>query len=137
MNGKDYTDTKETDVVDPLGHKYGEPTFKWSDDHKTCTATFTCENDNSHVETVDCTITPETTKAVTCEEDGEIVYTASCEFGGKTYTNPETYKEVVKSSGHQYKDPVYTWSTDDEGNKVCVAAFTCSICGKTENVLVQ
>ena len=32
---------KETDVVDPLGHKYGEPTFKWSDDHKTCTATFT------------------------------------------------------------------------------------------------
>ena len=49
MNGKDYTDTKETDVVDPLGHKYGEPTFKWSDDHKTCTATFTCENDNSHV----------------------------------------------------------------------------------------
>ena len=134
MNGKDYTDTKETDVVDPLGHKYGEPTFKWSDDHKTCTATFTCENDNSHVETVDCTITPETTKAVTCEEDGEIVYTASCEFGGKTYTNPETYKEVVKSSGHQYKDPVYTWSTDDEGNKVCVAAFTCSICGKTENV---
>lgn len=134
MNGKDYTDTKETDVVDPLGHKYGEPTFKWSDDHKTCTAIFTCENDNSHVETVDCTITPETTKAVTCEEDGEIVYTASCEFGGKTYTNPETYKEVVKSSGHQYKDPVYTWSTDDEGNKVCVAAFTCSICGKTENV---
>ncbi len=37
MNGKDYTDTKETDVVDPLGHKYGEPTFKWSDDHKTYT----------------------------------------------------------------------------------------------------
>lgn len=133
IDGKEYKASKKV-TVEAGKHTYGEPTFKWSDDHKTCTATFTCENDNSHVETVDCTITPETTKAVTCEEDGEIVYTASCEFGGKTYTNPETYKEVVKSSGHQYKDPVYTWSTDDEGNKVCVAAFTCSICGKTENV---
>lgn len=133
IDGKEYKASKKV-TVEAGKHTYGEPTFKWSDDHKTCTATFTCENDNSHVETVDCTITPETTKAVTCEEDGEIVYTASCEFGGKTYTNPETYKEVVKSSGHQYKDPVYTWSTDDEGNKVCVAAFTCNICGKTENV---
>ena len=134
VNGKDVTDTKETEVVNALGHNYGEPTFKWSDDHKTCTATFTCKNDATHVENVDCTITPETTKAVTCTEDGEIVYTASCEFEGKTYTNPETYKEVVKSSGHQYKDPVYTWSTADDGSKVCVARFTCSICKDNQDV---
>lgn len=54
------------------------------------------------MEDVDCTITPETTKAVTCEEDGEIVYTASCEFEGKTYTNSDTYKEAVKATGHKY-----------------------------------
>lgn len=88
---KEYSETKDTDEIAALGHAYGEPTFKWSDDHKTCTATFTCKNDAKHVEDVDCTITPETTKAVTCEEDGEIVYTASCEFEGKTYTNSDTY----------------------------------------------
>ena len=116
MNGKDYTDTKETDVVDPLGHKYGEPTFKWSDDHKTCTATFTCENDNSHVETVDCTITPETTKAVTCEEDGSIKYTATISFNDQTYTTSKI--ETVQKTGHKY---------DDNG--------VCTVCGHKKPVI--
>ena len=134
---KEYSETKDTDEIAALGHAYGEPTFKWSDDHKTCTATFTCKNDAKHVEDVDCTITPETTKAVTCEEDGEIVYTASCEFEGKTYTNSDTYKEAVKATGHKYGKPSYSWSKDDKGNMICAATFTCEKCKKVEIVPVK
>src|SRR5699024_9391221 len=31
-------------VIPAIGHDYGEPVFRWSDDGKTCTATFTCGN---------------------------------------------------------------------------------------------
>ena len=137
VGGKEYSETKDTDEIAALGHAYGEPTFKWSDDHKTCTATFTCKNDAKHVKDVDCTITPETTKAVTCEEDGEIVYTASCEFEGKTYTNSDTYKEAVKATGHKYGKPSYSWSKDDKGNVICAATFTCEKCKKEEIVPVK
>lgn len=137
VGGKEYSETKDTDEIAALGHAYGEPTFKWSDDHKTCTATFTCKNDAKHVKDVDCTITPETTKAVTCEEDGEIVYTASCEFESKTYTNSDTYKEVVKATGHKYGKPSYSWSKDDKGNMICAATFTCEKCKKEEIVPVK
>ncbi len=42
----DYTTYTE---IAALGHKYGEPTLSWSEDGKTCTFTFTCQNDPSHV----------------------------------------------------------------------------------------
>lgn len=137
LNGKTYTATKETDKVDATGHKYGEPTFKWSEDGKTCTATFTCENDATHVENVDCKVTVESTKPVTCEEDGENVYVASCEFEGKTYTNSEKYTETIKATGHQYGEPTYTWSQDEEGNMICVASFKCTKCDDEQLVAAK
>ena len=124
-SAKEYTDTK-TEEIKALGHNYGEPEFKWADDNKTCEATFTCKNDEKHVQTETCKVSQETTKAVTCTEDGENVYTATCEFNGKTYTNEK--KETVKASGHDYGEPTYQWSTDDDGNKICVATFKCTKC---------
>lgn len=115
IDGKEYKASKKV-TVEAGKHTYGEPTFKWSDDNKTCTATFTCENDNSHVETVDCTITPETTKAVTCEEDGSIKYTATISFNDQTYTTSKI--ETVQKTGHKY---------DDNG--------VCTVCGHKKPVI--
>ena len=42
----DYTTYTE---IPALGHNYGEPTLSWSEDGNTCTLTFTCQNDPSHV----------------------------------------------------------------------------------------
>ena len=42
----DYTTYTE---IAALGHKYGEPALSWSEDGNTCTLTFTCQNDPSHV----------------------------------------------------------------------------------------
>ena len=118
FNGETYTDTKEVEGT-VLGHKYGKPEWKWSDDKKSATATFTCENDKSHVEKLEATVTSNTT-AAKCEEDGATVYTATVSFDGQDYT--DTQKDVIKATGHKYGKPEWKW-TDD--NKTATATFTC------------
>ena len=118
LNGETYTDTKEVEGT-VLGHKYGKPEWKWSDDKKSATATFTCENDKSHVEKLEATVTSNTT-AAKCEEDGATVYTATVSFDGQDYT--DTQKDVIKATGHKYGKPEWKW-TDD--NKTATATFTC------------
>ena len=118
LNGETYTDTKEVEGT-ALGHKYGKPEWKWSDDKKSATATFTCENDKSHVEKLEATVTSNTT-AAKCEEDGATVYTATVSFDGQDYT--DTQKDVIKATGHKYGDPTWIWADD---NKTVTATFIC------------
>ncbi len=81
----------ETRAIEATGHAWGEPTFTWSEDNSTLTATIVCANDETHVETAVSESTSETVDP-TYSEEGKITYTATVELGGKTYT--ET-KEVV------------------------------------------
>ena len=134
VNGKDYTETKDTDETEATGHKYGESTFNWDGTSK-CTATFTCENNKEHVETVECTVKSENTKAVTCTEDGEITYTASCEFEGKPYTGSKT--EVVKATGHKYGEPTYSDLQGEDGSKFILATFKCENAGCTDAQILK
>ena len=90
-------ETKEVAIA-KLGHKYGEPV--WSDweekDGKwTTTATFTCANDATHVQTPEVKIDSETVEKATYTKEGKVVYTASVTSpDGKKVVNPTT-KEVV------------------------------------------
>ena len=121
FGGKDYTDNQKVEIA-ALVHKYGEPTWKWSDDHKTATATFKCERGDD-TQTVDATVTPETT-AATCEADGKTVYTAKVSFNGKDYT--ETYTETLKALGHKYGAPVWNWTKGENNTYTATATFTCA-----------
>lgn len=90
-------ETKEVAIA-KLGHKYGEPV--WSDweekDGKwTTTATFTCANDATHVQTPEVKVDSETVEKATYTKEGKVVYTASVTSpDGKKVVNPTT-KEVV------------------------------------------
>ena len=117
FEGEEYTDTK-TEVIPATGHAYGEPVWKWNDDFK-ATATFTCGNDTSHVETVNAAVTNEVTTAATCEADGVRTYTAKVTFEGKEYTDTKT--EVIPATGHAYGAPVWKWNDDFTAS----ATFTC------------
>ena len=114
---KEYTDTK-TEVIPATGHAYGEPVWKWNDDF-TASATFTCGNDTSHVETVNATVTNEVTTEATCEVDGVRTYTAKVTFEGKEYTDTKT--ETLPATGHAYGEPVWKWNDDFTAS----ATFTC------------
>ena len=119
---KEYTDTK-TEVIPATGHAYGEPVWKWNDDF-TASATFTCGNDASHVETVNATVTNEVTTEATCESTGVRTYTAKVTFEDKEYTDTKT--EVIPATSHDTelvgaKDATCTEDgyTGDEVCKVC------------------
>ena len=125
FEGEEYTDTK-TEVIPATGHAYGAPVWKWNDDFK-ATATFTCGNDTSHVETVNAAVTNEVTTAATCEADGVRTYTAKVTFEGEDHTDTKT--EVIPATSHDTelvgaKDATCT-EDGYTGNEVC------KVCGVT------
>ena len=110
--------TLEKLVIPATGHAYGTPVWKWNDDFA-ASATFTCGNDTSHVETVNAVVTNEVTTAATCKADGVRTYTAKVTFEGKEYTDTKT--ETIAATGHAYGTPVWKWTDGFEAT----ATFTC------------
>ena len=115
--------TLEKLTIPATGHAYGAPVWKWNDDF-TASATFTCGNDASHVETVNAAVTNEVTTAATCETTGVRTYTAKVTFEDKEYTDTKT--EVIPATSHDTelvgaKDATCTEDgyTGDEVCKVC------------------
>ena len=115
--------TLEKLAIPATGHAYGAPVWKWNDDF-TASATFTCGNDASHVETVNAAVTNEVTTEATCEADGVRTYTAKVTFEGEEYTDTKT--ETLPATGHDTelvgaKDATCTEDgyTGDEVCKVC------------------
>lgn len=113
IDGKEYKASKKV-TVEAGKHTYGEPTFKWSDDNKTCKATFKCTVCGTE-HTEDCTVTSKIV-AATCTEDGSIKYTATISFNDQTYTTSKI--ETVQKTGHKY---------DDNG--------VCTVCGHKKPVI--
>ena len=90
------TQTKTVEDIDALGHIWGEPVWEWAEDYTSATATFTCNNNASHVEVVTAEITSEQTES-------SVTYTATAEHDGKTYYD-------VKTATRSY---TVTWQYDD------------------------
>ncbi|MBQ1342279.1 MAG: Ig-like domain-containing protein, partial [Erysipelotrichaceae bacterium] len=105
-----------------LGHDWNEPTYTWSADKSTVTATRTCKNgDHPETETVN------TTKQVidpTCKEDGQIIYTA-------VFTNP-AFKTQTKTEKGEISTGHNLDGTTVEENRV---EPTCSEDGGYDLVL--
>ncbi|MBR6222679.1 MAG: hypothetical protein IKQ71_04515 [Lachnospiraceae bacterium] len=69
---------KEGSAIDPLGHEYSEPTYTWSGDGKTCTATLACTRmDCPNKITEEGTITSAVTTQPTSDKKGITTYTAT------------------------------------------------------------
>ncbi len=77
-DGLPHSDVKEI-VLPALGHEWNAPSFDWDLEGKSVSATFVCDRDSSHTETVDGTF------GVT-ETAEEYIYSASVVFDGETYT---------------------------------------------------
>ena len=120
-DGKDYTDTKEVEVP-ALGHKY-KGAIKWSEDFKSATAEFTCEN-CTDVQTVEANVAAKTDDA-TCTTGGKVTYTAKAELkdkDGKVLATATESKTVdVQALGHEYESK-FDWAEDASSAK---ATLTC------------
>lgn len=96
------TQTRVLADIPATGHSYGKPVWSWSEDGKTCTATFTCQNDSSHVEQPEVDVTSEVTVPATCTDDGTTTYTATVEFNGQIYTATKDVADIP-ATGHRYE----------------------------------
>ena len=129
-DGKDYTDTKEVEVP-ALGHKY-KGAIKWSEDFKSATAEFTCEN-CTDVQTVEANVAAKTDDA-TCTTGGKVTYTAKAELKDKNgkvlATATDTKETTVDALGHDY-EAKFDWAEDGSSAK---ANLTCKRGDDTQTV---
>ena len=107
------------------GHAYGEPVWSWTDDFK-ATATFTCANNDAHVENVTATVTNAVTTEATCEADGVRTYTAKVTFEDKEYTDTKTETLPATSHDTELVGAKDATCTEDgyTGNEVCKVCQT-------------
>ena len=141
-NGKLYIDTNGTlltdincdgiideidTIITKLGHNWSEPTYEWSADNTTVTATRTCLNDPSHVETEEV-YTEFQNYPPTCDTAGKDVYSA--QFTDPAFSYQEKCIEIP-ATGHAYGTPVWIWTDDFSSAK---AAFTCDKCNDVQEV---
>jgi hypothetical protein len=134
------TDGKESDTVCSVcgvtlatgktiaktGHKYGTPTYTWSKDKSTCTATRTCSVcSDEQTETVNTT--SKVTKAATCTGAGVTTYTAK--FTNTAFAT-QTTTSSISAVGHKSVSAnnavAATCTTDGKESDT-----VCSVCGVT------
>ena len=118
------------DVLAATGHAWGEATYKWAEDLSAVTATRTCANDKTHVETETATVKAEVTKEATCEDKGETTYTA--EFENEAFQTQTRTEADIEAKGHIPGEPVtenvVPPTTEEDGCHDEV--IYCTVCGK-------
>jgi hypothetical protein len=68
--------TRTAEDIEALGHDWGTPSYEWSEDNSTVTASAICTRDASHVLTETVNTTSQVSKQPTTEEKGETTWTA-------------------------------------------------------------
>ena len=97
------TSNVATLTVNEHVHTWGNPVWNWSEDGKTCTVTFTCQDDEAHKETPAVTVTSAVKTPATCTETGITTYTAIVELNGQTYTDTKDVADIP-ATGHSYEN---------------------------------
>ena len=87
--------SKENDHL----HRYGDPTYEWSEDNTACTAKRVCQHDSEHSQTATATVTSKQTKAPACTEKGEMTYTATFSVD-VDWAEKQTKTEDIPATGH-------------------------------------
>lgn len=121
------TQTKVLADISATGHSYGEPVWSWSEDGKTCTVTFTCENDATHKGSPKVTVTAAVKKPATCTEAGVTTYTATVEFNGNTYTDTKDVADIPAIGHKLTKTEAKAPTSTDTGN---IEYWYCEVCNK-------
>lgn len=123
--------TKEVTVGEALGHNWGAPTYIWSEDNSTCTATRTCKRDASHKLTQTVSTTVKETTA-TCTNAGTTIYEATfttAGLEGKAESDPVP----TDALGHDYITTIVNEVTDTEDG---LMVTKCQRCGdETQKVI--
>ena len=87
---------------------FSSPSYKWSSDYTTLTATRTSLTDPSVTESETVSVTKKKISSASCTKKGKIKYTSAA-FRNKAFkAQSKTVK--TKALGHKWSGPIYTWS---------------------------
>ena len=114
---------KVEEVIDALGHNYGNPEYTWNEDFSKCTAVRVCSYNNEHVETetVDSVYTKQNP---TCKAEGLEKWTAS--FANTAFTTQEHENILpIDPDAHDFFEYVIKPLYDVQGYTV----HSCELCG--------
>ena len=120
---------KVTVVLEKKGHDWNEPTYVWSDDNSTVTATRICKNDSEHVETETVNTTSTVTTQSTCTVAGKILYTSAAFENDAFEIQSKTIDAPLKE--HKYVPVAADCSYDSTTQKV-TAKVKCNVCNHEE-----
>ena len=108
-------------TINATGHNWGNPTYSWSDDNSTCTATRVCLNDSTHIQTETVTSAYSIITPMECETDGLGRYTAT--FVNDAFEAQTKDVVIPTTINHDWNLTTYTWSDD---NSTCTATRVCN-----------
>lgn len=111
-------------TVPATDHAWSKVSYVWGAGNGSCTATRTCGNDASHIETESATVTSKVTQAQGCLIPELTTYTATftnAAFATQTKANVETKAEA----GHNYESEVTDPTCTEQG----YTTHTCTRCG--------
>ena len=122
--------SRETIAIPATGHAWGNPTYSWSSDNSTVTATRVCANDSAHVETETANVTSAVTKPASCEGKGETTYTA--EFRNTAFRTQTKTLDDIPALGHREAEAVVENRVDPTCTETGSydSVVYCSVCGK-------
>ena len=114
-----FLDQTKDVTLEAIGHEWGTPTYTWSDDYSSCTATRVCKNDSNHIESETADSAYTEIIPATCDTDGSAVYDAA--FENEAFEVQS--HEVTLPANHNWGTPTYTWAED---NSTCTARRVCA-----------
>ena len=97
-------------VITAFNHDWNEPTYEWAANYTSVTATRTCKNDSTHVETETVAATGQVSTPATCTQNGVKIWT-SAEFTNAAFKVQRT-TEALPATGHDWNEPTYVWAAD-------------------------
>lgn len=120
------TQTK-TEDIEPTGHSWDSPVYRWAADNAQVTAERICLHDPTHLESETVKAAAEVTKEPTCTENGETTYTA--EFENKAFET-QTKTEEKAALGHDWSEWITVREATDDTDGL--EERTCERCGNKE-----
>ena len=126
--GEEISRTTVTDYA--LGHEWDAPTYEWSEDNRSATATRVCKHDASHRDSEEVKTTAKVKIKATCTEMGTTTYTAA--FTNKAFTAQTKDVQDIPVKDHTPGEAV----KKNEVPATCTEAghydtvTCCTACGK-------
>lgn len=132
----------KTEVLDPLGHDWGEPEYSWAkqDDGWYCTAKRVCKRDASHVEEETVKASYQVTTPATTTKEGEGTYTATFEneaFETQTRTETIAKLSVVPGKPASGKGNTALPQTGDSANATILAVALLGVVAVAGSVIAH